>query len=128
GQRSLYVIRGLAPTRLIGQARAPVLHTIEVKFDELRPGLDGLRLTARYLGFRAGFAYLDGWPAEWAMPRRPTSRPVKRGSFAVGGSVAGFYPIDTPGGWNLLGTTDALLWDARRDPPNLIEAGDEIVI
>jgi KipI family sensor histidine kinase inhibitor len=79
-----------------------------------------VRLTARYLGFRAGFAYLDGWPEEWAMPRRPTSRPhVPRGSFAVAGAVAAFYPIDTPGGWNLLGRTDAV--------PR-IEPGDEIVI
>ena len=78
-------------------------------------------LTARYLGFRGGFAYLDGWPAEWAMPRRSTSRPVARGSFAIAGSVAGFYPIDTPGGWNLLGLTDANVEHA-------IAPGDEIVI
>ncbi|HEX2060943.1 MAG TPA: carboxyltransferase domain-containing protein [Thermoanaerobaculia bacterium] len=38
--------------------------------------------------------------------RRATSRPVRRGTFAVAGNVAGFYPIDSPGGWNLLGTTD----------------------
>ena len=78
-------------------------------------------LTARYLGFRGGFAYLDGWPAEWAMPRRPTSRPVARGSFAIAGGVAGFYPIDSPGGWNLLGRTDADLFHA-------IAPGDVIVI
>ena len=78
-------------------------------------------LTARYLGFRGGFAYLDGWPAEWAMPRRATSRPVPRGSFAIAGNVAGFYPIDTPGGWNLLGRTDA-------DLEHAIAPGDEIVI
>jgi len=83
--------------------------------------VDGLQLRARYLGFRAGFAYLDGWPAEWAMPRRPTSRPVPRGSFAIGGAVAGFYPIDTPGGWNLLGRTDAELAHA-------IAPGDVLVI
>jgi allophanate hydrolase subunit 1 len=71
--------------------------------------LDGLRLTARYLGFRGGFAYLDGWPEEWAIPRRPTSRPVKAGAFAVAGSVAAFYPIDSPGGWNVLGHTDVPL-------------------
>lgn len=88
-----------------------------------------LRLTARYLGFRAGFAYLDGWPPEWSMPRRPTSRPaVPRGSFAIANDVAGFYPIDSPGGWNVLGRTAAVLWDARRDPPNTIGAGDEIRI
>lgn len=80
-----------------------------------------LRLTARYLGFRGGFAYLDGWPPEWAMPRRPTSRPVPRGSFAIAGSVAGFYPIDTPGGWNLLGITNEEL-------EHRFEPGDEIRI
>jgi len=80
-----------------------------------------ITLTARYLGFRGGFAYLDGWPAEWAMPRRSTSRPVARGSFAIAGPVAGFYPIDTPGGWNLLGRTDAAVEHA-------IAPGDEIVI
>jgi KipI family sensor histidine kinase inhibitor len=70
--------------------------------------MEGLRLTARHLGFRGGFAYLDGWPQEWAMPRRATPRPhVPRGSFGIAGSVAGFYPIDSPGGWNLLGRTDA---------------------
>jgi allophanate hydrolase subunit 2 len=129
GSRSLYVIHGGGQAlRLAGQAREPVLHTIDVNFINDWRKADGVRLTARYLGFRAGFAYLDGWPREWAMPRQPTSRPVKRGSFAVAGSVAGFYTIDSPGGWNILGTTDALLWDARRNPPNLIEAGDEIVL
>ena len=76
--------------------------------------LHGLRLTARYLGFRGGFAYLDGWPEEWAIPRRPTSRPVKAGAFAVAGSVAAFYPIDTPGGWNILGHTHVRLEDRIR--------------
>lgn len=83
--------------------------------------IEGLRLTARYLGFRGGFAYLDGWPEEWAMPRRATSRPVPRGSFAVAGNVAGFYPIDTPGGWNILGRTEA-------DVENRISAGDVLVL
>jgi allophanate hydrolase subunit 1 len=80
-----------------------------------------LTLTARYLGFRAGFAYLDGWPEEWAMPRRATSRPVRRGAFAIAGTVAGFYPIDTPGGWNILGSTDEDLEDA-------IEPGEQLRI
>ena len=78
-----------------------------------------VRLIARYLGFRGGFAYLDGWPAEWAMPRRATSRPVARGSFAIAGNVAGFYPIDTPGGWNVLGRTDV-------DLENAFAPGDEV--
>jgi allophanate hydrolase subunit 1 len=68
--------------------------------------VQSLTLTARYIGFRGGFAYLDGWPPEWAMPRRATSRPVRRGSFAIAGDVAGFYPLDSPGGWNILGRTN----------------------
>jgi len=88
-----------------------------------------LRLTARYLGFLAGFAYLDGWPEEWSLPRRSEARVrVPRGTFAVAGSMAGLYPAETPGGWNLLGRTDVELWNADRDPPNLIAPGDEIRI
>ena len=135
GHRSLYVVgqtflSGLDVNPARQECLAHRTHRIEVNFngpdmrDEFRP--DGLRLTARYLGFRAGWAYLDGWPKEWALPRKTTSRPVKCGSFAVAGTMAGFYTVDSPGGWNILGTTDTLLWDARRDPPNLIEAGDEI--
>jgi KipI family sensor histidine kinase inhibitor len=83
--------------------------------------VERLTLTARYIGFRAGFAYLDGWPEEWAMPRRATSRPVERGSFAIAGNIAGFYPIDSPGGWNVLGHTD-------EDLQNGIEPGERLRI
>lgn len=86
-----------------------------------------LRLVARYLGFRAGFAYLEGWPPEWRMPRRATSRNlVPRGSFAIAGVMAGFYPVDSPGGWNLLGRTNAILWDPNAEPPNRFAPGDII--
>ena len=91
--------------------------------------LASVHLTVRYLGFRAGFAYLDGWPAHWQMPRRSTSRNlVPGGSFATAGSMAGFYPVDSPGGWNILGRTAAPLWDPQREPPNLFAPGDEISI
>jgi allophanate hydrolase subunit 1 len=139
GQQSLYLLFSgtppnidLRPSRVSLAARE---HPIEVRFDgadfdeflgvvrisreEFLLRVATLRLTARYLGFRGGFAYLDGWPAEWSMPRRPTSRPVARGSFAIAGAVAGFYPIDTPGGWNVLGHTDA---------PLAFEPGDVLTI
>lgn len=150
GAQSLYVVFRREPrpdqpfTFAAAVPVAPRRHHLEVRFDgadleeflarvgftraELLRRVAGLELRARYLGFRAGFAYLDGWPEEWAMPRRPTSRRVPRGSFAIAAAAAGFYPIDSPGGWNLLGTTDAVLWDARRSPPNLIRAGDAIRI
>ncbi|HYK01282.1 MAG TPA: carboxyltransferase domain-containing protein [Thermoanaerobaculia bacterium] len=126
GHSSLYVIRGEAGVSRTEAVREPREHRLRVAFDgpdlpellarvpreEFLARVASLRLTVRYLGFRGGFAYLDGWPEEWAMPRRPTSRPVMAGSFAVAGSVAGFYPIDTPGGWNVLGRTDADVEDA----------------
>ena len=101
-------------------------HVHAAREDFLRR-LPSIRLSVRYLGFRAGFAYLDGWPAEWAMPRRSTSRNrVPGGSFGVAGAMSGFYPVDSPGGWNILGRTAAPLWDPTREPPNLFAPGDEI--
>ena len=121
-----------------GQARVPVLHRVIVSFrSEYAPDLtiprselaNIPRLTIRFLGFRPGFAYLDGWPERWRMPRRPTSRnKIPPGSFAVAGAFAGFYAVESPGGWNLLGRTAAPLWDPHRDPPNLFAPGDEIEI
>ncbi len=138
GQRSLFVVFDREPSlafdlRAGEVAFTPRTHTVEVRFDGedleeflAQAGISRAeflqripKLTARYLGFRGGWAYLDGWRSEWAMPRRSTSRPVKRGSFAIAGAVAGFYPIDTPGGWNLLGRTDVNLD---------LAPGDEIVI
>ena len=97
--------------------------------DEFLAAAADLRLRARFLGFLRGFAYLEGLPASWRLPRRMTSRArVPAGSFGVAGGMAAFYPADSPGGWNLVGRTAARLWDATRDPPNLIAAGDEVRI
>lgn len=88
-----------------------------------------LELTARYLGFRPGFAYLDGWPLEWQLPRRAESRvSVPTGSFAIAGSMAAFYPSSSPGGWNLLGRTATSFWNPLIAQPNLIAPGDRIRI
>jgi allophanate hydrolase subunit 2 len=132
-------VTSLPPISIDAREMASRFHRIDVSFrDEYAPDLaiprDELfanppRLTVRFLGFRPGFAYLDGWPARWRMPRRPTSRNrVPRGSFAVAGAFAGFYAVESPGGWNLLGRTAAPLWDPHRDPPNLFAPGDEIEI
>ncbi|HXA18067.1 MAG TPA: carboxyltransferase domain-containing protein [Thermoanaerobaculia bacterium] len=149
GQQSLYVVFDGDPAIDFDDvppiAFTPRTHVIDVDFSG--PDLDELlayahlargdflkrvpsiRLTARYLGFCAGFAYLEGWPDEWRMPRRTTSRNlVPRGSFAIAGAMAGFYPVDSPGGWNLLGRTNASLWDSNADPPNRFAPGDVIEI
>jgi allophanate hydrolase subunit 1 len=104
-----------------GENLSDFLAHVQLTRDAFLARVDGLHLTARYLGFRGGFAYLDGWPEEWSMPRRATSRPVRRGAFAVAGNVAAFYPIDTPGGWNVLGRTNI-------DLENAITPGDTLVL
>src|ERR1051325_761436 len=122
GHASLYVIFRGAPDPAIDVHAAPVAwtprrHRVEVAFEGF--ALDHpVLLTARYLGFRPGWAYLEGWP--WPMPRRATSRPVKAGSFAVAGTMAGIYPTDAPGGWNVLGRVVG--------PIPEVGAGDEVEI
>jgi KipI family sensor histidine kinase inhibitor len=149
GQQSLYVIFDGQPAIDFDEVPSidftPRTHVIDVEFsgadleeflahaqvtrDDFLRRVPSIRLTARYLGFRAGFAYLEGWPDEWRMPRRTTSRNVvPRGTFAIAGAMAGFYPVDSPGGWNLLGRTNATLWDPNAEPPNRFAPGDVIAL
>ena len=77
------------------------------------------------LGFLPGFPYLIGLDATLASPRRATPRTrVPAGSVGIGGAQTGIYPIESPGGWQLIGRTSAVLFDARRDPAVLLEPGD----
>ena len=149
GHQSLYVVFDGPPAIDFDDvppiAFTPKTHVIDVDFsgpdldkllaharvtrEEFLERVPSIRLTTRYLGFRAGFAYLEGWPEEWRMPRRTTSRNVvPGGTFAVAAAMAGFYPVDSPGGWNLLGRTNATLWDPNADPPNRFAPGDVIEI
>jgi KipI family sensor histidine kinase inhibitor len=66
-------------------------------------------------------------PAVLELPRRATPRVrVPAGSVAIAGRQTGIYPFATPGGWHLVGRTDAPLWDPRRDPPSLLAPGDRV--
>lgn len=79
------------------------------------------------LGFAPGFPYLLGLDPALATPRRATPRTrVPAGSVAIGGAQAGLYPQDSPGGWQLIGRTDLVLFDATRDPPSLLSPGDRV--
>jgi KipI family sensor histidine kinase inhibitor len=81
----------------------------------------------RFCGFSPGFAYLDGLDARLHVARHRTPRTsVPAGSVAIAGEFAGIYPRSSPGGWQLLGTTDAALWDVSRDPPALLTPGTRV--
>jgi KipI family sensor histidine kinase inhibitor len=82
---------------------------------------------AAFCGFAPGFAYLTGLDPRLQLPRRPTPRPrVPAGSVAMATQFTGVYPTASPGGWNLLGHTEAVPWDVGRDKPALIEPGDRV--
>ena len=86
-----------------------------------------LPFTVGFLGFSPGFAYLYGLPRAFHLPRRGTPRvAVPAGSIALAGPYVGIYPASTPGGWNLLGTTQRRLFDLRADPPFLFAPGDRV--
>ena len=78
-------------------------------------------------GFAPGFCYLTGLPDELRVPRLATPRPrVPAGSVAIADVLSGVYPTASPGGWRLLGHTDAVLWDSKRTPPALISPGTRV--
>ena len=78
-------------------------------------------------GFQPGFAYLGDLDEALVLPRRPAPRlRVPRGSVAIAGAQTGVYPLQTPGGWHLIGTTSTVMFDASRNPPALIRPGDMV--
>lgn len=86
----------------------------------------GQKYRCYLLGFVPGFAYLGDVPAQIATPRRSTPRKyVPAGSVGIAGQQTGIYPVSTPGGWNLIGTTAVSLFDLDRGEP-LIRPGDTV--
>jgi KipI family sensor histidine kinase inhibitor len=86
-----------------------------------------LEFVAAFCGFAPGFAYLAGLPEDHAVPRLDTPRPrVPAGAVGLAGSWCGVYPSASPGGWRLLGRTDAALWDPRRSEPALLAPGTRV--
>lgn len=85
------------------------------------------RYVVAFCGFAPGFAYCTGLPSELAMPRRssPRSR-VEPGSVALADVYTGVYPSASPGGWQVIGRTDAALWDLGRDEPALLTPGTNV--
>jgi KipI family sensor histidine kinase inhibitor len=75
-------------------------------------------------GFAPGFAYLVGGDPRLAVPRRPEPRPsVPAGAVGLAGEFTGIYPRRSPGGWQLIGHTDVVLWDIDRPNPALLTPG-----
>ncbi|MBD3781712.1 MAG: allophanate hydrolase subunit 1 [Micrococcales bacterium] len=78
-------------------------------------------------GFAPGFAYLVGGDPRLRVPRRDAPRgSVPAGAVGLAGEFSGVYPRPSPGGWQLIGSTDAVLWQPDREPPALLQPGSVV--
>ncbi len=83
--------------------------------------------TVYMMGFTPGFPYLGKVDPAIAAPRLATPRPrVRAGSVGIAGLQTGIYPIDSPGGWRIIGYTPLKLFDVQRTPPFLVAPGDTV--
>ena len=113
--------------RYDGEDLAAVAASCELSTDEVVALHGAAELRVAFCGFLPGFAYLIGLPSQLHLPRRATPRSrVPAGAVAIAGEFASVYPSASPGGWHLLGTTEAVMWDDRRDPPALLAPGTRV--
>ncbi|TFC19780.1 5-oxoprolinase/urea amidolyase family protein [Cryobacterium algoritolerans] len=97
-------------------------------------GLDGViaahtgqTWTAAFGGFAPGFVYLTGETAALVVPRRAVPRSaVPAGAVAIAGDYSAVYPRASPGGWQLVGRTNARMWDLDRAQPALVRPGNRV--
>jgi inhibitor of KinA len=78
------------------------------------------------LGFLPGFSYMGLVDERIDMPRKPQPITVAPGSVGIAGRQTGIYPLASPGGWHIIGRTPLTLFDAGKNEPTLLQAGDRI--
>ncbi|MET8752522.1 allophanate hydrolase subunit 1 [Streptomyces sp. NPDC004667] len=112
------------PVRYDGADLAEVAAAWGVAREEVAGLVGATVFRVAFCGFAPGFGYLTGLPERLWLPRRATPRTaVPAGSLALAGEYAGVYPRSSPGGWQLIGSTDAVLWDPAREPAALFAPG-----
>jgi KipI family sensor histidine kinase inhibitor len=85
------------------------------------------RYRVAFCGFAPGFGYLTGLPGAMHQPRLADPRTrVERGSVGIAGEFSAVYPQASPGGWRLVGHTDAVLFDAGAEQPAVLAPGDTV--
>lgn len=116
------------PVRYDGPDLADVAAAVDLAVPELVARHQSAPWTVAAIGFSPGFAYLTTTdPIFAAVPRRPEPRSrVPAGSVALAAGMCAVYPSATPGGWQLVGGTEAVLFDVRRDPPARLAPGDRV--
>lgn len=115
------------PVTYDGPDLAEVAHQWSVEEAEVVRIHTTTEFVVAFCGFAPGFAYLTGLDPVLQLPRHAHPRTaVPAGAVGIAGEFTGIYPRSSPGGWRLLGRTDAPLWDAHRTPPALLPPGTRV--
>jgi KipI family sensor histidine kinase inhibitor len=112
------------PVHYDGPDLAAVARLTELSVAEVIAAHTGSDWRVAFCGFAPGFAYLSWGDPRLAVPRRQQPRTsVPSGSVALAGEFSAIYPRSSPGGWQLIGHTDMVVFDVAREPPALLQPG-----
>ncbi|MDH4439049.1 MAG: 5-oxoprolinase/urea amidolyase family protein [Rhizobium sp.] len=112
------------PVQYDGEDLADVAELTGLSVDEVIRRHTESTFTVAFSGFAPGFGYLVGGDPALQVPRRQSPRTkIPAGSVALAGAFSGVYPQNSPGGWQIIGTTPVMMWDLTRDPPALFQPG-----
>jgi inhibitor of KinA len=140
-ERLTPLVSGLRAAESSGRCwRIPVCYHESVAPDlaevARRTGLSAARVVQKHsavtyrvymMGFLPGHPYMGDLASELVLPRRESPRTsVPAGSVSIATTLSAIYPLESPGGWHLIGRTPVLLWDRRRERPAVLAAGDQV--
>ncbi|WP_048600823.1 5-oxoprolinase subunit PxpB [Rubeoparvulum massiliense] len=113
------------------QALGPDLETVAAYHQRTTEEVIHLHTSQRYhvyfLGFSPGFPFLGGLDPAIATPRKSTPRlKIPAGSVGIAGQQTGVYPLETPGGWQIIGRTPLRLFSLEQEHPTLLQPGDQV--
>ena len=103
-----------------------VMNEKNITADELIEIHTSVSYRVYMLGFLPGFAYMGEVDERIVMPRKMQPQSVPTGSIGIAGKQTGIYPLASPGGWQIIGKTPLRLFDAKKEKPALLNAGDTV--
>ncbi|MFE6863496.1 allophanate hydrolase subunit 1 [Nocardia sp. NPDC057668] len=115
------------PVRYDGEDLPAVARLLGITEAEVVAQHTGVEWRCAFAGFAPGFGYLESADGRLSVPRRDRARTaIPAGAVALAGGYSAVYPRRSPGGWQLIGTTEAVMFHVDRDPPALVRAGTRV--